>query len=194
MMRSERMPFWQCVEHTRTSTRLTNVRAEQRMYGLRAPIVHMCELQNWSSWSQFIGMIATREPCARNVDALHFSQSFSVDQLEGAAQCFCMAGSLVGWLVSSNAYRADAELGMLRRLIWSIMHKSTCFNFAWKTNQYLSQFLSINLAIAVAPEPQIVAMFLCIVFSSCKVMRFLLLLLCAQSLFLSGSGSVSLSV
>lgn len=118
----------------------------------------MCELQNWSSWSQLVmESVATREPCVPPTDAGMLFALFNL------TICWMMMHGF--WKKKEDTHREkmstafyndthtehwrSMKSGMLRRLIWSIMHKSTCFNFTReaKTKQPSHrQFLSIHLS------------------------------------------------
>ena len=65
--------------------------------------------------------IRTREPCV-----------LSTRRSIGRCRIFFGLQFRRSILHTSRAHADATHLGMLRRLIWSIMHKSTCFNFAWK--------------------------------------------------------------
>lgn len=142
--RDTNMPFWQWVEHTRT----TKINWWERQHTAHEPRMYV-----WTSKLKLMVTIHWNDCNTRTVCPKYWDAD-ALDELEGAAHSCCCCSASLGneerWREreSSNhpmpswwyAYRADGELGMLRRLIWSIMHKSTCFNFAWKTNQYLANF------------------------------------------------------
>lgn len=117
--------------------------------------------------------LATREPCVPPTDAGMLFALFNLTiQLEGDARFFQKdtyrilgrKQALHTYNDTHTEYWRSMKFGMLCRFIWSIMHKSTCFNFmqeAKKEQPTHRQFLSIHLS----RFDQIVALFLCVVYS-----------------------------